>query len=133
MYLKIDDTVQYGSDSLCQQTSKGNDPSIQHCPFLSSLEAISSINHPITLILPYIDWYFNSFDYFWHKRNFFCCVTVAYIFPMLFKCVSLWQRGVSLWKAVCHHDTINVFHIIIYLWPEWTYFLKTSRNTYHCF
>ncbi len=34
---------------------------------------------------------------------------VASLFPMLFKCVSSWQEGVSLWLVICHHDTQKMF------------------------
>ncbi len=53
-------------------------------------------------------------------QNFFAgCVMVTLLFLILFKCVSLWQEGVSLWLVICHHDTQRMFsHFTLVLESE---------------
>ncbi len=41
-------------------------------------------------------------------KFFAACVIVASLFSMLFKCVSSWQEGVSLWLVICHHDSQKI-------------------------
>ncbi len=44
---------------------------------------------------------------------------VASLFSMLFKCVSSWQEGVSLWLVICQHDTQKMFsHFTLVLESE---------------
>ncbi len=59
--------------------------------------------------------------------KFFCrCVMVASLFSMLFKCVSPWQEGVSLWLVICHYDMQKMFsHFTLVLELELSSVLET--------
>ncbi len=59
-------------------------------------------------------------------KFFASCVMVASLFSMLFKCVSSWQEGVSLWLMICHHDTQKMFsHFTLVLESELSSALET--------
>ncbi len=54
------------------------------------------------------------------------CVMVALLFSMLFKCVSSWQEGVSLWFVICDHNTQKMFsHVTLVLESELSSVLET--------
>ncbi len=59
--------------------------------------------------------------------NFFAsCVMVVSLFSMLFKCVSSWQEGVSLWLVIGHYDTQKMFsHFTLVLESELSSVLET--------
>ncbi len=56
-------------------------------------------------------------------------VMVASLFSMLFKCVSSWQGGVSLWLMICHNDIQKMFsHFTLVLESELSNVLETCTR-----